>query len=205
MANTIEEYVNERSINYLVHFTRLANLASILQRGLVTRDTLELEGNGELNDQYRLDGTNAICVSIGFPNYKMFYRLRREHEASEWIVLVIKTSALWQLPAAFCVTNAASAEVTAIPLQQRMTLDAFKAMYGDFNGKVRSTLGLENRLPTNPQAEVLMVAGVPRQYVLGAYVQTEGMKKKIEAMYPGFEVRVNNAYFSARSDYAHWR
>lgn len=206
MANTVQEYVNERGIKCLVHFTRLANLASILQRGLVTRDVLVAEGSvGELNDQYRIDGTDAICVSIGFPNYKLFFPLRNEHKDAEWVVLVISPSALWQLPAAFCVTNAASAEVTAIDLQQRMTLDAFKSMYGDFNDKVRGTLGLGNHLPTNPQAEVLMISGVPRQYLMGAFVQNEAMKKKIEALHPGFDVRVNAGYFNGRPDYAHWR
>jgi hypothetical protein len=77
MASTVQEYVAEREIDCLVHFTRASNLDSILQRGLLPRDILMVEGYNDFNDQYRHDGTNAVCLSIGFPNYKMFFSLRQ--------------------------------------------------------------------------------------------------------------------------------
>lgn len=203
---TIQEYVNERGIRFLTHFTRVSSLDSILNHGLVTRDVLVREGSiGVCNDQYRLDGTNAICLSIAFPNYKMFWGVRKDNPNVDWVILAISPRVLWQLRCAFCVANAASAGVTAIPLQNRMTLASFKGMYGDFGEKSRSQLGLDDEFPTNPQAEVLMLDGVPIQYILGVSVLNTAMQKQLEAKYPGLDVRVHPAYYSYRSDYAHWK
>lgn len=206
MTTTIQEYVTERGIKTLWHFTKLDSLDSILKRGLVTRNVLVGEGNTAVcNDQHRLDGTNAICLSIGFPNYKMFWSLRQTNPGVDWIVLGINPNALWQLRCVFCAANAASNGVTSIPLQKRMTIDAFKKMFGDFGEKQRATLGLGDHLPTNPQAEVLMLDGVPIRYVLGAFVLNIATQQKVQAMHPGFDVRIHAGYFRGRSDYTHWK
>lgn len=204
MAHTIQEYVVERGINFLMHFTRASNLGSILQRGLVPRDTLIREGHNDFNDQFRYDGTEAVCLSIGFPNYKMFWGIRQDNKDVDWIVLVIHPAALWMLPCAFCVTNAASASVTAIPLEQRRNLAALQAMYGDWGDKTRAVLGIPNHYPTNPQAEVLMLNGVPRDYILAVIVLNTAKQQELQAQYPGLDVRVNAGYFRYRRDYAHW-
>jgi hypothetical protein len=77
----LEELVKQRQINHVFHFTRLQNLDNILKEGLLSKT--ELDGRDavyEFNDPYRLDfETNAICSSIGHPNYKMFYGLRQNN------------------------------------------------------------------------------------------------------------------------------
>ena len=205
MARTIQEYVAEREITYLVHFTRTSNLDSILQRGLVTRNTLLIDGYNDFNDQHRIDGTDAICLSIGFPNYKMFYRLRKENIGVSWVVLAIKPEVLWTLRCAFCATNAASNCVTNIPLDQRTTLAALQAMYADWGDMSRTTLGIPSYCPTNPQAEVLMLNGVPRPYIYCVAVATKEMKLELETKHPGLDVRHFPNFFYARLDYAHWK
>ncbi|MBH9718915.1 DUF4433 domain-containing protein [Burkholderia contaminans] len=204
-AGTIQEFATERGIPYLLHFTRLSNLQSILTHGLVCRNSLDgTNVSGTVNDQHRLDGTDAVCVSIGFPNYKMFFRCRREHQNEEWVVVAIQPKALWELRCAFCTTNAASSRVTSIPLAQRTGLPAFQAMYNDYDDKVRADLNLKDFLPTNPQAEVLMLDGVPTTYIMGVAVQNLVMKAQIEALYSGLTVRKIDTFYSARHDYSHW-
>lgn len=205
MASTIQEFAAERGIKYLVHFTQEANLESILQRGLVTRDALTLEGFDRFNDQVRADGTHAVCLSIGFPNYKMFYGIQKDNPGCDWVILAIAPVALWTLPCAFCTANAALASVAAIPIDQRQTLDAFKAMYADQPGKERDKLGIPSHYPTNPQAEVLMLQGVPRQYVIGVIALNPTQEARLTAKYPGLKVRVHAGYFRYRSDYAYWK
>ena len=171
MATSIQDFVQERGIKCLFHFTRSENLESIHQRGLITRDALIGEGNvSACNDEYRIDNTNAVCLSIGFPNYKMFWTLRERTKDKEvdWVILAVRPAALWELPHAFCRENAAAASVTAISLEKRKSLDAFKSMYSDFDEKTRKVLRISDDFPTNPQAEVLMLDGVPRSYILGA-------------------------------------
>lgn len=206
MAKTIQEFANEREVKLLVHFTRASNLSSILERGLVTRDTLILEGNNKaFNDHYRHDGTHAVCLSIGFPNYKMFWGLRKDYPDVEWVILAIHSNVLWDRQCAFCTANAASAAVTGIPLQQRMSAAAFAAMYENFEDKIRDTLGLKTQYPTNPQAEVLVLNGVPRKYIAGIIVLNEAMKEKLQAQYAGVDIRTLAQYFRYRPDYASWR
>lgn len=205
MATTIEEFVAERGIKLLMHFTRAKNLASILARGLVPRNTLALEGFDGFNDQYRIDGTDAVCLSIDFPNYKMFYGIQKDHAGEDWVILCIHPQALWDLDCAFCTANAASNGVTAIPLDQRRTLAAMQAMYADWPGKARSELNLPDNYPTNPQAEVLALQGVPRRYIVGILALNEVTRQELMAKYPGVEVRSNAGYFRYRRDFAHWK
>lgn len=205
MATTIQEFVAERGITFLMHFTRARNLDSILARGLVPRNTLILEGFDGFNDQYRIDGTDAVCLSIGFPNYKMFYGIQKDHPGETWVVLVIHPQALWDLDCAFCAANAASTGVTAIPLQQRRGLAALQAMYADWPTKSRSELNIPNNYPTNPQAEVLALQGVPRQYILGTITVNETVRQELLAKYPGVDVRAIAQYFRYRRDFVHWK
>lgn len=205
MATTIQAYATEIGVKYLVHFTRESNLESILQRGLVPRDTLALEGFDGFNDQVRADRTHAVCVSIGFPKYKMWFGIKQDNPNVEWVILVIRPNALWELSCAFCSANAALGSISAIPLPQRQTVQAFQAMYEDFPGKERVNLGIPNDWPTNPQAEVLMLQGVPLRYIAGVIVRTDAQKARLEQRYPGLQIRVYASYFRYRKDYAFWK
>jgi hypothetical protein len=206
MTNNIEDFVSERGIKSLLHFTQKDNLDSILSRGLITRNILSQQGNSSVfNDQIRLDRTDAICVTIGFPNYKMFYGLRKSKPNSEWLILVISPRALWELECAFCQANAASSAVRDIPLVQRKSVDALKLMFADFGEKKRITLGLPNSLPTNPQAEVLLLNGISRKYILGALVPTREMEALLEKLHPDVLFKWSPKHFGPRSDFATWK
>lgn|SRR5574337_345896 len=205
-ARAIQELVAQRGIRYLVHFTREANLPSILARGLVTRDVLHAEGQeNNCDDRYRLDGTDAVCASIEFPNYKMFFARRQAHKNVDWILLTIDPSILWTTTVAFCTANAASKMVTQTPLRERVGVEAMKAMFADFDGKARAVLNLPDSFPTNPQAEVLLLEGVPRQYISGAIALNGVQKTRIEAHHAGLNVVSNTSWYQWRSDYEHWR
>jgi ssDNA thymidine ADP-ribosyltransferase, DarT len=206
MAKTIQEFVAERGIKLLMHFTRAKNLPSILARGLVPRSTLALEGFEDFNDRYRIDGTDAVCLSIDFPNYKMFYGIQKDYPGEKWVVLCIHAQALWDLDCGFCTANAASNGVTAIPLEDRKTLAAMQAMYADWPDKPpRSALNLPSNYPTNPQAEVLALQGVPRKYILGVLTLNDAVRQELMATHPGVEFRANARYFRYRQDFAAWK
>lgn len=55
--NEIEKIVSQRNIKLLIHFTRVENLQSILENGLLPRSNFEELGAEPLtNDKVRLDG-----------------------------------------------------------------------------------------------------------------------------------------------------
>lgn len=203
---TIQEFAAGRGIKALFHFTRIENLDSILRHGLLTRSQCVARNCGAVfNDAYRIDATDAVCTSISFPNYKLFWPFRCDTPGAEWVVLALDASVMWQTPAVFCTTNAASAEVTAISLEERMGLAALKLMFEDFGTKPRADLKIPNHYTTNPQAEVLLLDGAPRRYIVGVVVPTQAIRAKLEAAYPGLQPKLNGGYFGWRSDYEHWK
>jgi hypothetical protein len=205
MATTVQEYAAEIDVKLLVHFTREDSLESILQRGLITRDVLSLEGFKGFNDKVRADYTHAVCLSIGFPNYKMWFGIKKDNPDVNWVILVVKPAVLWELPCAFCSANAALGAVAAIPIAQRRTLQAFQGMYADVPGKEREKLNIPGHWPTNPQAEVLMLQGVPRNYIQGVIALTHTQEQRLRAKHPGLQVRVHAGYFRYRKDYEFWK
>ena len=76
----IQNICNRQNIQQLVHFTNIDNLVNILSIGLVGRDRKSRDlVKFKTNDEFRFDGyPEAICLSISFPNYRMFYTYNRE-------------------------------------------------------------------------------------------------------------------------------
>ena len=155
---------------------------------------------------YRYDGfKNAICLSLGHPNYKMLYSLRIKHPSIEWVVLGVKPNILWEKDCAFCTSNAAKAQVTQIPIQKRKGLVAFNSMFLPITGKPsRQDLKLPDYCPTDPQAEVLLFDTILPNDIAGVVVPSKKMEAKLSLLYPSFSFLYHRAFYSARLDYAYW-
>lgn len=200
--------IKARSIEHVWHFTRLSNLDSILQNGLINREELELQASPpDFNDHYRYDlQKDAVCCSIGHPNYKLFYRLRINNPEEEWVVIGCEPSILWEKDCAFCVENAASNNVTCIPIQNRKGLHAFNEMFEEIDGvPSREDLALPNDCPTNPQAEILVFETIEPEQIVGAICPSKAIENELKIRYPNFEFLYHRAHYSARKDYGHWK
>lgn len=201
----MRQYAEDRNLEFLLHFTKLSNLDTILEYGLVTRDLIERQGaNDLLNDSRRIDGTSAVCVSINFPNYRLFTRYRLRNRRERWMVVVIEPSALWELPCAFCWDNAASKDITRFSIEDRMSIGAFKAMYESDSDALREQRKLDRADPTNPQAEVLMLEGVPPEYLQGIIVESSRMSWRLKQCYPNLPVAAHPDFFGERVDCRYW-
>jgi len=206
MSTVIQEFIEGRGVKSLFHFTRLKNLPSILQHGLLTKEACAATGIAPvINDPYRFDGTGAISASISYPNYKMFYRLRCENPEIEWVVVKLKRSLLWRTECAFSSTNAGDSSVYNIPLARRMGLAPLQDMFADYGHKERASLKIPDHYTTNPQAEVLLLEGAAVEDIKGVYFQRSVTHKKFEAEYPALTCILNGGFFDGRSDHAHWK
>jgi hypothetical protein len=160
-----------------VHFTRIENLRSILQKGLLSHETLAKRRQRFFpNDPDRADKhPEAICLSISFPNYKMFYLIREEkkmtNEANDpqWVVLLLNAKVLEELECVFCQQNAAHKTVSSIPLEDRKKPEALKGMFGDFYNIRHQDLSIPDNYPTHPQAEILAFNRIPARYINKVY------------------------------------
>lgn len=108
----IQSIVAQRGIEHLVHFTRVDNLASIMQNGIIPiANTAQNQINPVINDPYRWDGhTNASCLSITRPNHHMF---------SGYVAITLKLNGLFY----FCVQlyfgkNHVHFVATMLPMEQ---------------------------------------------------------------------------------------
>lgn len=200
--------IEARSIDHVWHFTRLSNLDSILQNGLVSRDQLELQASApSFNDHYRYDlQKDAICCSIGHPNYKLFYSLRTNNPEENWVVIGSEPKILWEKDCAFCVENAASNNVTCIPIEDRKGEQAFNRMFDEIEGiPSRADLALPDDCPTNPQAEILVFETIEPEHIVGAICPSKAIEIELKARHPNFEFLYHRGHYSARKDFAHWR
>ena len=203
----MKKALESRGIEYVWHFTRLSNLKSILYEGLIPRAELEVRANHPaFNDVDRFDRQrNASCCSIGHPNYKMFYALRKAYPNEDWAVLAIKSDVLWEKDCAFCVENAASSNVTYIPIEARKGIDAFNKLFDEINGKPsRKELGISDASPTNPQAEILIFGHVEPKYIVAVICPSKAIENKLKSTFNEVEFFYNKGFYSARKDYKHW-
>jgi len=207
-AELIQEIVRKRDINYLVHFTRESNVSSILNHGLIPRlHLIEKNIPFALNDEIRLDGSlDASCMSISFPNYKMFYRYRCLYPNVSWVVLAYKSSILWNFDCAFCHENAASNNTRAIPFAERHTATALEDMFADRDRyPSRDTSKLTNNFPTHPQAEVLVYGIIPPDYIAGILCPDSDSANISTQKYPKVKCVPWPFGFSPRFDWELWQ
>lgn len=152
---TIQEECAARKINWLFHFTPVDHLDSILQRGLLVPSQCRALATGmKPNDTSRYDGQDAICLTVEWPNYKVFYPFR-QNDTRPWAVIAIQHRVLWEKRVCFNMTNAAHNSMSRQTFEERQELARFKELFGNCSGKVRADLNIGDNLPTNPQAEVL--------------------------------------------------
>lgn len=182
----IEKLARGLEIPFLVHFTRVANLPSIMQHGLQPVAQINNLGlNAEINDHLRLDGRlNGLSTSIAFPNGSMFFRLRNENPEVEWAILALSPKILWEKDALFCRHNAADARVSGLSDDELRTPAAFSSLFEENDGqKSREEQRLKSFDPTDVQAEVLIMDAVEPDYIIGALFNTEAEKSKHEALF----------------------
>ncbi len=210
-SKQISELCSKKGIVNLIHFTRIENLKEILQKGLVNREELSRLPESErpiFNDRERFDGhIEAVCLSISFPNYQMFYKLNMD-KPDDWVVLLLDSSILWELDCAFCQTNAASSIVSKIPLEQRKTYKALVQMFTDEENIFRDELGIPANYTTNPQAEVLVFDTIPIRYIRGVNFRSISAMKAWQYLhsYPeNISLDASDTYFRPRLDYAKWQ
>lgn len=206
-------HLQKHGVQHLMHFTRLSNLPGILKHGLMSRQELAARDiQHSVNDQYRYDHLPAVCLSVSFPNYKMFYGLRMEHPNEDWVVLVLKADLVENKRCIYSYANAAKREIANSPLLRRMGVDALNAMFSDHDGMpLRATLNIPSNCPTNPQAEILVLDPIEPESILAVCFDGSDRGKQLSSALTAAHQGKTPTFaslpqlFSPRVDYAHWR
>lgn len=201
----IKDFIKKRRIVALAHFTQLENLDSILRNGLLSKEALaQKQISYNYNDELRLEGKNdAICLSISFPNYKMFYKYRCSKKG-EWCVLELDPSILYEKECLFCISNAASSGELRRSDAEKMNISGLKKLFYDPTFH-RDSVNLHTRYTTNPQAEVLVLDSIEPKYINGIHFDRNHSKyKEFTLNYPKFKFCISPRAFGPRCDYESW-
>jgi len=214
----IQQVCHERDIKSLCHFTRGDRLRSILLkgRGLLSRiflETLPAKYRPPFTDQDRGDGfKEAICLSISFSNYRMFYSKTGPSNQHKWVVLLLDVRVLWELDCAFCHQNARFEPVLRVPLEERKRLILLERMFwlSDSHPDGSTTYQrqqIPDNYPTHPEAEVLVFDSIPAEYIKEVHFYDRTALTTWQQENPGtYSQRfcANEHYFKYRCDYKAW-
>ncbi|HHX8355460.1 DUF4433 domain-containing protein [Vibrio sp. Vb0937] len=200
----IKKFAQELKIPYLLHFTHISNLESILKWGLESRKKVDEDYENVItNDQGRYDGrADTISLSIAHPNDKMFFKYRESDQ--DWCVLGLDPSVLWELDCLFCKHNAADGLISHLDDDTLSKVSSFKGMYDEVNWlpsrEEQSLLGYD---PTDVQAEVLVKKHIPAHKIFGVIVSSRQVKKNIAEFTGDIKVAINepNKYVYATRTY----
>jgi hypothetical protein len=205
--NSILDILNNRSIRYLVHFTPLDNINSILEKGLYSRGFIEeseagiFEGN-LFTDEFRLENMKeGICLSITFPNDKMFYIKRRDAKKGiQWGVVLIDANIIANLSCRFFPTNAALKDFRIFNETYFEGAAALNRMFCNeletSKQKIMREPYLLDKDTTCVQAEVMVLQHIPVEYIRGCIFDSNQLKEHYSNIYTDFTFESCEGYYN---------
>lgn len=213
ISTQIQTVIQQREIEYLLHFSHTSNLNSVLKHGLISRELAEEMGiEPFISDPHRLDGhLNAISTSITFPNYKMFYP-KRKKLGGDWFVALIKPDVLWEKSCSFYSTNAANLNMQQ--LQNNNQVQDLQAMFYDSSinqsqERLRNHLSLSNNETTDPQAEVLIKGHIKLDNITDLIFDSRRYTNEANAYFTQHGINITAHYhpdfYYPRHDYRFWQ
>ena len=214
----IKQKVKMRGIQWLVHFTHIQNVDSILEHGIMPRwetewleTTLNKENKFIFPDQYRADEKNASCLSIMFPNNEMLWHKRQQYPDIDWVFLLLKPDVLWECDCAFYPTNAASTGLRHKSVENFKTIAAFEAMFASEVKKettyeiktITRPEKLKSYLPTDVQAEVLVFNTIAPSYITECYCHWDlgDMAARAASDYPNIAIFPNTEWVANKTQH----
>lgn len=180
VADHIATVVETRRIEEVLHFTRLDNLHSILEHGILTRSEIFTGNfNTYASDTNRLDqDDDAVSVSITCFYPRMFGGKMSRTAGEAWVIVVLKPNVLWEHICLFYTRGAASNE-TKHANHKRYGGYALQKLFDDYSPQMnsngtgfRAEHGLPDNWPTFPDSEVQVKSSIHPRYIKGVVVQT---------------------------------
>jgi hypothetical protein len=187
--DTIRSKIAEHGIKYLLHFTQVENLPTVVAHGILSRHDLIAQGlTPYASDWTRLDKEDrAVSVSISSYNYEMFQAKRYRWPNATWIILALDPSILWKLDCWFYSSNAASGYYRKARRSFGTTsafLEVFEdaCPFGRYRGaSYRDENGIPPSCPTRPDAEVQVFEKIALDFIRGAWVEEHELGVKVRA------------------------
>ena len=217
------ESMEKRGVTRFVHFTKVDNLESIVMRGLMPLSLMngvpKEESARKLN---RYEGTDAICLSVEFPNYRTFYHRRCVESDKAWCVLLLDArKVIERYEPQYYWTNAASKSFlepcfNAGNRNDPCSAQAFDGMFYQTEAPnrfltVTPRAGfIPDKYPTNPQAEIQIYDKITPDCISLVVFEDQESVARYQAAFsfgaPACTVdQCELNYFAPRADWQEWR
>jgi len=157
--SAISQFLENRSIRNILHFTHVSNLISILTNGLKSRISLEIEQMTfhKTDLQRRDEILQGICCSLAYPNIWMLNN-KHDLDLKNYVILEIMENAML-LPDHYFVTfpgNAADQQLKNDAKENPelyVGISGLKRMF--LNHELRQKESIPKYVPTDLQAEII--------------------------------------------------
>ena len=166
-AKKIDEFLDSKNVQRLVHFTDKRNLLYIEKEGIQPREMLnQRKIHFHSNDNNRFDGqlggSSVSITSINKYLLREFHIRAREEkrEEREWVEIEIDRSVATSENCLFFSQNAASFKFKGIPEKALSSYEALVEMFADKYGHRKAQKRLANE-PTSLQAEIIVKEVIP--------------------------------------------
>ena len=150
-------------------------------------------------DQERLDGLpDHVCCSIQYPNAWYLRQVRKQDKVFlDWVVLLIKPNYLWRPNTKFSPRNAAASHGSHVS----DGVDGFQRLFEEKtvgSGGHTFSRGISHPdfLPTDEQAEVLILGPIAQSDIFGVVVPDKSQAKREIARLEALDVRLRRCYVS---------
>ena len=218
----ILQSLEARNINYLMYFTRIENLNSILKHGIVPINSHKEKGICAVTNEWEKKKDkqkNGNGYSIEFPNYKILSRLRHYSNASgKYVIICLDAKSVLIDTASrqtYCEDNASSKRATHDFTAgiECLFLDYYNKASSDYNSALhikRSALGIPDCFTTNPQAEIIIERIVGPKYIKGVVFENDYDMQMwldesgVDLQNSDIEFCVGPVLFAPRVDHIHW-
>lgn len=192
---TIEGILSKRKISELMHFTKIENLTSIINHGLLSVEQLNEAGiQYHFNDAKRYDGRkNCICTSVEFPNPANLKTFRDKYPECSWAIIILDAQLILNHSCFFAEHNAATTYIKN-DIKSRQSPEAFERMFAEVvqgktnaDGKVEKYTRKQMHndiscLPTSYQAEILVENYIEQEFIKGVIFMNDNDMKKYQNM-----------------------
>lgn len=179
-----QKIIEDRGIEYLIHFTPTINLYSILEHSeLMSRaklenldiDQFDILDFVKFTDEARFDDNSYINLSLSGPNTFLLSKFRQQTSDDitiKWCILKINTKHIYDETTLFSVGNAASK--AAIDIGITGDIEKFKMIFAkSIPIPYGVRINTADKFPTNVQAEILVKESIPSESIIAVCFENE--------------------------------
>jgi hypothetical protein len=213
-ADHIATYISQRQINSVLHFSHASNLKSIIQHGILGRNSLAEKGIDFFRtDEKRLDLLpDAISLSVTRPNLLMLSSKSMSLRTDEWVVFDISPNILTTHDFAAFPSNAAATEITSalkIDPLKFCGLRGLEQLFVDGKSSTRAStvtgtkilrepLGIPTNVTTDSQAELMILNEIDASHINRIMISTSASAKQSELL---DEIKLSNPSITIQRDF----